>query len=560
MPTFSENYESRLPRTAPDWLRDWAERREWKENALLWRADWLRDPMTGIRERAARTRCTACGTEMWLDYFNGGACGGWGYGPTLYVGGKQADRHKRTECPECGAEVWAEHLNGATEYAGETAWPMTLHRIASEGRTDRLALVLWRVWKYHGKDAARRIEICPWEACVAEEGRIARATRHAGGFNYYYPTAQWHQCARFSDGLRDVTETVCPEGVAEAVRGTTAENAKLELYLRDGAIRFPASWLRIWQKHPNAETLMTGGAAEIVANLIGQEKTELRRGYRETYGAAIPTLKDVRWKEKRPSRMLGMDRGELREAAALQARENLGGKTWQTWLRARAEGRAWTLEDLPALEALGRAERWRELRARPAQAVRYLEAQKRRHAEDGPDAGTLLDYWSMLAKEQPGEQDREALWPERLKREHDRLVKAKLDRENSALDALFAERAGALAALEFHAGGLFITPPRRQGDLAFEGKALHHCVAHYAERHAKGQTAILFIRREEAPDEPFFTLEWNEAERRVVQNRGSRNRDRTPEVAAFEAQWLAWIAAGAPKERKTKTRKENDAA
>lgn len=35
----------------------------------------------------------------------------------------------------------------------------------------------------------------------------------------------------------------------------------------------------------------------------------------------------------------------------------------------------------------------------------------------------------------------------------------------------------------------------------------------------------------------------------VVQNRGLRNCARTPEVQAFENKWLAWVRAGAPRDR-----------
>ena len=75
MPTSSErNYAGDMPRIAPDYLREWAEKRNWKENALLFRCDWLTDPMTEIRSKAARCKCTACGESFWTDWISGGMC------------------------------------------------------------------------------------------------------------------------------------------------------------------------------------------------------------------------------------------------------------------------------------------------------------------------------------------------------------------------------------------------------------------------------------------------------------------------------------------------------
>lgn len=44
------------------------------------------------------------------------------------------------------------------------------------------------------------------------------------------------------------------------------------------------------------------------------------------------------------------------------------------------------------------------------------------------------------------------------------------------------------------------------------------------------------------------TLELDERELTVQQNRGMRNCPRTPEVRAFEDLWLSWVRAGAPRD------------
>ena len=558
MPTSSErNYVRDLPRTAPDWLREWAEARTWPVNALQFRCDMLVDPMTGLKSRAARCHCTACGGGFWLDWIPGGACRHASSGGIrIWEDGKPkeiADYHS-CRCPECGAEVKARHLRAGAEYAGEYAWPMTLYRIPEAGKKDRLALICWSVYKCFDHLGRRMITYHPYEAMVAEETKLQRITFHGGGFGGNYYLSEAHQCRSVSDMMQDITEIVCPEGVSKVTEGTVLENSKLELYLEEGEICFPAAWVRLWQKRGGrAESLLTCGAGGIVGNLIGQEKIAETKSYyykKSTYNACFPQLKALDWKKRRPWEILRMrGKDELREAVALQARANLGGKTWQLWLEGRAAGKPWTLTDAEALEGYKYPERIAATEISPAKAARYLEAQRRRWPEDGADEILLTDYWAMAMEGNDLLRDQELVWPERLKREHDRLV-GKLEKEkNSKLNALILARAKKLERLSLTLDGISIRPARSAGELEAEGKILHHCVGRYAERVSRGETYIFFIRHEAEPDMPWFTLNLDKDLRRVIQNRGLRNCDRTPEIEAFETAWLGWVRSGAKRDK-----------
>ena len=96
----------------------------------------------------------------------------------------------------------------------------------------------------------------------------------------------------------------------------------------------------------------------------------------------------------------------------------------------------------------------------------------------------------------------------------------------------------------FEDGNIFIRPCETEEELIAEGKALHHCVASYAERHARGDLTIFFIRRKDKPDEPWYTLNFNEKKLSVTENRGLRNCGRTEEVRNFENTWLEWVRSG----------------
>lgn len=56
-------------------------------------------------------------------------------------------------------------------------------------------------------------------------------------------------------------------------------------------------------------------------------------------------------------------------------------------------------------------------------------------------------------------------------------------------------------------GEFVIKCPEKPSDLSMEGLALHHCVKSFVDKVANGVTTILFIRKVEEPDTPFYTME-----------------------------------------------------
>lgn len=132
------------------------------------------------------------------------------------------------------------------------------------------------------------------------------------------------------------------------------------------------------------------------------------------------------------------------------------------------------------------------------------------------------------------------LYPKNFRKAHDEKAEeytrfkekqTEKDRERFCrLLEKFRRGAADMAALDLRLEGLFIRLPETLDELKREGETLHHCVATYAERVAKGETMIFFIRKETEPEKPYFTLEWKN---RVIQCRGQNNCDMTPEVRAF---------------------------
>lgn len=175
---------------------------------------------------------------------------------------------------------------------------------------------------------------------------------------------------------------------------------------------------------------------------------------------------------------------------------------------------------------------------------------------------TLRDYWDAAVEIGLDLTDPETYLPANLQEAHDRAVQIRNDMQTARRNAAEVKRAeGArekidklLPALEktysFAHAGLILRPARSGLELLQEGNALHHCVGGYVERYAGGHTIICFLRRSDAPDTPWRTIEISPKTGKIIQDRGDHN-DRlkgestmTPELRAeLNSFWKAFRAA-----------------
>lgn len=71
-----------------------------------------------------------------------------------------------------------------------------------------------------------------------------------------------------------------------------------------------------------------------------------------------------------------------------------------------------------------------------------------------------------------------------------------------------------------------ITVPKNAGEIVMEGKMQHHCVAssdNYMQKMNNRETFILFLRKKETPDMPYYTLEVGK-DNRIIQSYGAYDR------------------------------------
>lgn len=84
-----------------------------------------------------------------------------------------------------------------------------------------------------------------------------------------------------------------------------------------------------------------------------------------------------------------------------------------------------------------------------------------------------------------------------------------------------------------------IVVPEEMNKITKEGVYLHHCVGGYISRVAEGRTNILFLRKNEEIDIPFFTIEINN-HNEVIQIHGLYNRwlGNEPDAVKFVIDWI----------------------
>lgn len=141
------------------------------------------------------------------------------------------------------------------------------------------------------------------------------------------------------------------------------------------------------------------------------------------------------------------------------------------------------------------------------------------------------DYQNMLENLGIAFEGDFRIMPKNFKQAHDDAVRAYNNMKDEQKRIEFANNLEKLLGLEQTIGNYTFVLPKELQELKAEGKALSHCVGSYADRVARGETVILFVRQKEKIDNPLYTLEIKEG--KIVQLRGMKNRD--ADADAWEA-------------------------
>lgn len=303
------------------------------------------------------------------------------------------------------------------------------------------------------------------------------------------------------------------------------------------------SYLALYVKHPNIEYLMKSGYSSVI---IESESP----GYYWGSHPRITVNDNIDLRSNNLLKMLGLNRTEFK---TLRGSEKLYFE-YIAWRKAYP--RLKPEELLTVARAfgceLGTAEKVTGLTGArlPRIAVYLLDNEVRLH-----DYEDYLDQCVMLRYDL---RDTAVCMPRDFAAMHERLSLIIRCEADELTKKLFEENYEPRKILEFSLGKYFVRQPRTLDEITEEGKALHHCVGGYAERHAEGELTIMFLRKKSEPDKPYYTIEVSK-DHKIVQCRGFRNnKANNPKpkvVVEFEKKYQEYldsiVRSKAKKARKT---------
>ena len=156
------------------------------------------------------------------------------------------------------------------------------------------------------------------------------------------------------------------------------------------------------------------------------------------------------------------------------------------------------------------------------------------------------DYLKCLKRLKYDLSDTKNIYPKDFERMHEARTaefaaeEARIDRQKRK--KLYQDfRKAAISAKDYEVSGeeYVIVAPFDVQDLVSEGKALSHCVGRmgYDKKMADGISLIMFVRRKEAPDVPFVTIEYRIDRKALAQCYGDHDSRPADDVRAFCEAW-----------------------
>lgn len=503
-----------IPQISHEDLVALAEKHQSKANIIYW-VEHERNPLTNEWEPYTEAYCTRCKQRTQIDF-------AWANGNTC-------------TCPECGIEAnmitpskmkngWHDKLDAIRYYtSGEVAFAVGYHIERDLHITSANPRKKQKNYKIEDTVLGQESELyifTPKEAFFF-------AKWEAGYMGQKYPVDDWSLKQKLRENKPYV---VAQELTEDTLKGTVLENSHVWDYVSQmqnkevrwmGAMEYCAAYL----KATGLENLLHIGMLKIV-----REKA---------YGSQVLN-KAADFKKLKPSEILGLNKEEINRAME----NSWNGTALLYYKKAKDEGWDITEEELHVIDEIMcntySKQRFDFVAGKNLKkAIRYIERQSKK--ENLSPTGILMLWGDYMrdAKKLNYDLEKETLhYPSHLKEMHDRVAIVIKTLGVKAYEQAVSKRAKELEQFAFSNEEYLIRPAQSAKEFVEEGTKLDHCVAGYVQDHAGGETAIFFIRKLSNPEEPYFTLEFDEKRQTVRQNRGFKNCEPPAEVTQFVRQWL----------------------
>ena len=166
-----------------------------------------------------------------------------------------------------------------------------------------------------------------------------------------------------------------------------------------------------------------------------------------------------------------------------------------------------------------------------AKYIRYVDEQQACPPEESVQLWS--DYLRMLKRLEVDFGDRRALFPNSLKREHDKASRKVSILRDEVECEKFNKKVSSekYKALEYSGRDYSVIIPKSPEDLFEEGRKLNHCVGTYVGTVASGYSKIVFVRQKGELEKPLATMEIRGNE--IIQIKGFSNARPSNKVMDF---------------------------
>lgn len=471
-------------------------------------------------------------------------------------------QNEMVRCPNCG-EIVTCYLNTSDRFKVDFVQNIATIQKGKDGKT--LFIRQWHILRDHTaqwRDIPGQLkEICRYAVRGSHGAKWQREAKEAWGMNTYrYDLKGWNRVYNLSEVYDGSYYFFCPDNWQSVMNGTSLQYCSLAEY--DGGpdtltrnrnvIRF----LMDWARYPMVEKFWKAGYTNIVHEKIAGISKEQRN-------TVIWTRPGFRQAVRFPQRLLKIHAPEEWTMLDFQ-------KVTELWTlvqtgklqEADVPDLARAMVDIEHIkDAMGHASVHKILRyvscgvenERAQRLKEKGEAERQGRSyymrKDFEYPATYRDYLKDCVKLHLNLDDPEVLFPKDLNAAHARTIAQVRYQDSQIKREQFEKQVKRLQWMAWEQDGLLIRPPVDGAELIAEGKYLHHCVGGYVERMADGKTTILLIRRTDAPDIPFYTLEWLNG--RVQQCRTLKNAsyEEDGEVLAFVTEWVEKVAKKGKKKK-----------
>ena len=161
-----------------------------------------------------------------------------------------------------------------------------------------------------------------------------------------------------------------------------------------------------------------------------------------------------------------------------------------------------------------------------------------------PDKSSeYLDYLKFAKELGFDIKDKKYLYPKNLKKKHDEYMQQIETNKNKKTDRKIKSKYKKLLKNKYENKKYIIIPASSISALVDESKQQNNCVRTYAERIAKNECDIYFMRNAKKPDKSLVTVEVRH--NKVVQSRIKNNKCPTDQQLQFLKSWEQNILKGA---------------